>query len=114
MKLARRLCYLFLTLASGCAALGVPTPTTFNERVAAAYTTTTALVETTRTLLVAKKITPADAENVLKQTDTVIAGLDVARSYSATSPIAANDKLTATLTILQAVQSYLNSKKGTS
>jgi hypothetical protein len=113
MKLARRFCYLFLLLASGCAALGVPTPTNFNERVAAAYTTTTALVETTRTLLVAKKITPADAENVLKQTDTVIAGLDIARSYSATSPIAANDKLTATLTILQAIQAYLNAHKGT-
>jgi len=53
----------------------------------------------------------ADAENVLKQTDTVIAGLDIARSYSATNPIAANDKLTATLTILQAVQSYINARK---
>lgn len=112
MKLAQTRWLLFLLLA-GCAYLGVPTPTTFNERVAAAYTTTTALVETTRTLLVAKKITPSDAENVLKQTDTVIAGLDVARSYSATNPIAANDKLTATLTILQAIQSYLNSQRGT-
>ncbi len=113
MKLARRLCYLFLLLASGCASLGIPTPQTFNERVAAAYTTSTAVVETMRTLYAAGKITPEDANNVLKQTDTVIVGLDVARAYSATNPIAANDKLTATLTILQAAQSYLNARKGT-
>ena|SRR2546430_144055 len=112
MKLARQLCYLFLLLAAGCAFLGVPTPTTFNERVAAAYTTTTEVVESTRSLLVAGKLRPDDAQNVLRQTDTVVAGLDIARSYSATNPIAANDKLTATLTILQGIQAYLNSREG--
>lgn len=112
MKLARWLCYLFLTLASGCAALGVPTPTTFNERLASAYITVNGAMDTARVLLSASKITPADADNVVKQCDNAIAALDLARTMSKTDLPAANIKLTATITVLTALQSYLATKKG--
>lgn len=108
----KRLCYFFLLIASGCAALGVPTPTTFNERLASGYVTVNAVMDTTRALLSAKKITPDDAENVVKQCDNVVAGLDIARTISKGDLPAANTKLTATLAVLTALQSYLATKKG--
>jgi len=107
----KRLCYLFLLLAAGCAALGVPTPTTFNERLAAGYTTARAIVSGTSAVLVARKITPDDAENVLKQADNLVSALDVARSMSKTDPIAASTKLGATITALTALQAYLATKE---
>lgn len=109
----KRLCYLFLLLASGCASLGLPTPTTFNERLAAGYTTVNATVDSARTLLQAGKISASDAENVVKQLDNVVAGLDLARTMNRTDPAGANTKLTVTLQVLTAMQSYLASKKGT-
>jgi hypothetical protein len=107
----KRLCYLFLLLAAGCAALGLPTPEKFNERLAAAYVTATAIVDGTRIVLATKKITPDDAQNILKQTDNLVAALDVARSMSRSDPVAANTKLSATVTALTALQAYLASKE---
>ena len=46
---------LLLTLASACAQLGLPTPQTFNEKMATAYATVTAVRDTATKLLVAKK-----------------------------------------------------------
>jgi hypothetical protein len=110
----RKILYVLLLLALGCATFGIPTPQTFNERLAAGYTTATTIVAATTTLLAAKKLSSADAENVLKQTDTAVAGLDISRNLSLTDLAAANTKLTATLVVLNSLQAYLNSKKGTS
>jgi hypothetical protein len=109
----KHLVWLLLVLAAGCAALGVPTPQTFSQKLAAGYSAVTAVVDDTRILLAAKKLTPADAENVVKQTDNLVAALDIARQLSGTSPVAANDKLSATLLALTALQTYLATKKGT-
>jgi hypothetical protein len=108
----KRLCYLLLLLAAGCASLGIPTPTSFNERMAAGYTGVAAVMDGTRTLLAAGKLTPADAENVVKQCDNIVAAFDLARSMSKTDLAAANTKLTVTLASLTALQSYLAAKKG--
>lgn len=110
----RKILYVLLLLVSACATLGIPTPQTFNERLAAGYTTGTTIVSVTTTLLAAKKLSSADAENVLKQTDTAVAGLDISRQLSATDLAAADTKLAASLVVLNALQAYLNSKKGTS
>lgn len=100
-------------MIGACAALGVPTPQTFNERAAAGYTAVTTAVDDTRILLLAKKLTPDDAANVIKQTDNIVAGLDIARTLNKSDPLAAQTKLTATLAALSAVQAYLAAKKGT-
>jgi hypothetical protein len=98
---------LFLCLLTACKTLDIPTPTTFNERLAGAYTTVTGIRETASTLLLANKLTAEDAQNVQQQCDTLRAALDVARQVHAADPQAGGDKLTATLVALNALSAYL-------
>lgn len=100
----KRLCYLFLLLAVGCATLGLPTPQSFNERLLAAYTGVTAVRDGGDKLIVARKISSADAENVQKQADNVRQGLDLAASMK--DPVLAANKLNTTVAILTALQTY--------
>jgi|SRR5882672_3827080 len=114
-KLAKLFACLFLVLAAGCASLGLPTPTTYNERLAAAYGTVTEIRRDAIVLLTAKKISADDAQNVQNQADAVRAGLDVSSAaFRAGDQAGATSKLATTLQILQALQSYLVIKKGTS
>lgn len=104
---------LILVLAaafSGCAQLGLPTPQTMNEKIAAAQGSVTQVRSSATQLLVAKKITSTDAENVLKSTDAAAEGVAVARTIATTDPAGANFKLTAAVTILTALQTYLATK----
>jgi hypothetical protein len=94
-----------------CASLGVPTPKTFNERLAAGYTSVTTVRQLGTTLVTAGKITPDDAQNIQAQANTARSGLDIAKTLSATLPVAAEDKLTATLVILVELQKYLDMKQ---
>lgn len=96
-----------LVVLAACTSLGVPTPENFSERVAAALTTTTTVRQTATTLLNSQIISSGDAENVLKQTDNAREGIEVARALRNVSPGAAEDKLTATLVILRALEKYL-------
>jgi hypothetical protein len=96
-----------LAFLAACASIGAPTPQTFNERLAAGYTTVTGVRQAATVLLTSQRITAADAQNVQNQADTARAGLDVAKSMSGTNLPAADTKLTATLTVLQALQAYL-------
>lgn len=111
MKLARN-SFLLLLLLAGCASLGLPTPTSFNERMLAAYGTVKEIVKDGDTLLLAKKLSPDDAQNVVTQALNARAALDLARTMSASDPAAANTKLATTITVLSALQSYLATKKG--
>lgn len=95
---------------AGCAQMGIAMPQTFNERLAAGYTTATAGVQGVDALLKAKKITAAEAAQTLAKLDEAKAGLDAARSLRGTNPLAAQDRLSATLMVLQAMQAYLASK----
>jgi hypothetical protein len=99
-------------LLPGCAAgtngMGsVLLPQTLNERIAASYALVTTLRETATTLLNAGKISGTDGANVLQVTDVARAGIDVARTLSATDLTSADAKLTATNTALVALQQYL-------
>jgi len=94
----------------GCAALGIPSPQSFNERLAVGYSTVTSARNTATSLLGAGKISVSDAENVLEQTDNARAGLDIAREIHAATPDAANARLTAVLTGLRALEVYLKSR----
>ena len=97
-------------LLVACASLGLPTPTTMNEKIATAQGSVTQIRVTAAQLLTAKKISVHDAENVLKQTDAAADGIAVARTISAQDPNAAQAKLTAIVTVLTALNAYLATK----
>lgn len=98
-------------MLAACTQLGVPTPDTFDQRLAAGYALNAGVRQTATDLLTAKKIDVADAENVLKSTDAARAGLDVAKSLSTANPTAAESKLAAIHTVLTALSTYLSGRR---
>lgn len=101
-----------VVLLSACSALGLATPTTFNQQLATGYGAVTAVLTTADTLLKDGKLSSVDARNVETQADNLKAGLDIARQVDATDTATAGSKLTATLTAIQALTSYLATKGG--
>jgi len=111
MTLALRSLFIASMLAlTSCAQLGLPTANTFQERLTAGYALNAEVRQSAATLVLAKKLTPDDAQNILDQTNTARAGLDVARNIGRSDPKAGEAKLTAVRTVLIALQSYLASK----
>lgn len=111
-KFLRQNSYILLVLVVGCAALGLPTPQSFNEKLLTAYSGVTTVRAAGDALIVAKKISSADAENVQKQADNVRAGLDIASSMQDSTLAAAKlNSTVAILTALQAYQAYLETRK---
>lgn len=111
MKLAQRYAALFvLTLVVGCAG-NLATPDKFNSKLAVAISTVTAVRQTATTLVTAKKISPDDGQNVQTTADTARAGIEVARTLAKVNLVAADSKLTAVATTLEALQNYLNARK---
>lgn len=96
--------------ATSCAQLGLPTATTFQERLTAGYALNAEVRKSATTLLNAKKLTADDGQNILDQTNNARQGLDVARAIGKGDPKAGDAKLTAVRTVLLALQSYLASK----
>jgi len=94
-----------------CNTLGIPSADSFKERLAVGYATVTTVRQTTTTLLQAKKISAEDGQNILEQTNTARAGLDIARKLSLVDFTAANGKLTAISTVLTGLQTYLATKQ---
>lgn len=101
---------LILSLTA-CAQLGLPTATTFQERLTAGYALNAEVRSSAVTLLNAKKLTADDGQNILDQTNTARAGLDVARTIGKSDPKAGDTKLTAIRTVLVALQAYLATKE---
>lgn len=100
-----------LALLGGCASLGVATPQTFNEKVAAALTTVTSTRTLSTTLLDASKITTQDAQNVQEQANNFRAAIDVARQIHDKTPDAADQRLQAALVGLDSLIKYLEARK---
>ncbi len=111
MKLKHYAAALVLLAITGCAALGIATPQTFNEKEAAAITTVTAIRSTATGLLTGGKITAADARNVQTQADTAREAIKVADSIHATDPAAAENRLDAVVVGLNALNAYLATRK---
>ena len=111
MKIVTRYASIFLLalFVQGCAQL--PTATGFNEKIAVAISTVTAVRTTATTLLTEKKITADDGQNVLVATDNARTGIEVARTLSRVNLAAADSKLTAITASLQALSTYLASRK---
>lgn len=102
-------CSLILII-SGCSALGLPVPQTFNQKLAVAYGGVTTVITTDQTLLAAGTITVADAKNVESQADNVKDALDIARKVYATDQTTGGNKLASAVTALGALQDYLATK----
>jgi hypothetical protein len=98
-------------VAVGCTALGITKSLTFNEKLAAGYQADTAVITATDQLLVAGKITKADANNVEAQANNLKAALDIASQVEATDVTTGGNKLAAALTALQALTSYVATLK---
>lgn len=112
MKPVSRSWFLIFALIAGCASLGLPTPTTFKERLAAAYSTVEGVRSEADALLLARRITPDDAQSIQNQATSARSALDVASLAFIRDPAAADTKLTATITALTALQGYLASRRG--
>lgn len=96
---------------TSCAQLGLPTATTFQERLTAGYALNTEVRNSAATLLNARKLSADDGQNILSQTDNARTGLDVARAIAKGDPKAGDAKLTAVRTVLLALQAYLASRQ---
>jgi len=91
----------------GCSVFGLPVPETFNERLAAGYTSVTGVRNSATALLDSGTLSSVDGLNVLDQTDNARAGLDIARQIHTTNPNAGSEKLTAVVAGLKALNGYL-------
>lgn len=112
MKLFQTLMLALLALVlAACTTLGTPAPQTISERIAVTVATVTAVRQSATTLLQAKKISVADAENIQQQADNVVAGAQVARSLAPVDPSAADAKLQQTRAVLTALQAYLTTRE---
>ena len=102
-------CILSILLVS-CAQVGMPVPQTFNQRLAVGYSTVTAVRSTAFTLLEGGYITVENAQSVQDQADKAREGLDIAANVVATNPVEASNRLTASLVVLNALQTYLKTR----
>lgn len=98
---------MLLALLTACAQMGMRSPETFNQRIAAGYTTVQAVNEGALVALNAGKLSKADAGNIVTSSRAALDGLTVARTLHASDPMAAENRLAATLAILQSLQAYL-------
>lgn len=99
-------------MVTGCAQLGLSAPQSLPEKVAVTVNAVAGVRDATNTLLIAKKISVADAENVQKQADAVREAAQVALLIGSTNPAAGETKLTQARAALTALQAYLASKQG--
>ena len=102
--------FLLLFIVAACAQLGLETPQTPEQKVAAGYATATAINQSATSLLNAKKISSADAQHVLDSTRNARAGLDIAKTIAKVDPKAADAKIQTQLAILNALNSYIASR----
>jgi hypothetical protein len=103
---------LLLAMAlGGCAGLGLESPKTFQDRLAYAYGTNTAVREASTSSLNARKLSSADVAYVKERNDEVRRVLDAARLASEAGDVeTAEGRLAAALKILTEVQSYLRAR----
>jgi hypothetical protein len=104
---------LLSALLPGCADFGLERAQTFDQKLAYAYGTHTAVLTAAATALDAKRITADDARQVLEMADQTRALLDGARLLSATGDMAgAENRLALATAVLIQIQDYLN-RQGT-
>ena len=107
----RKFLFPFLLLLSSCATLGLTSPKGFDQQLAVAYSTHTAVVQATTVALTSGAITSIEAQSVQAQTQTSRTLLDTAKSAENVGNTAgASNNLALAVTGLTALQNYLNSQ----
>lgn len=104
-------CLTLLMTLSACQSLGIPSADTFNKKLLTGYALVETIGNTSNTLLQAEKLSKQDAANVLQQASVAKISLDVSRTVYQENPQIGSAKLAATLTVLQALQSYVGGVK---
>lgn len=102
---------LLFAVAVGCASMNLAAPKSFDEQLAEAYGTHTAVQSGAAQALRTGAITPADAKAVAAFADQSRVFLDLARTAENAGDLAtASGKLTLANGVLTQVQAYLNSR----
>ncbi len=107
---ARLLTLVLLQCLAGCAALGLAPAKSFDEQLAYAYGTYTAVLQATATARDAGTLKPSDVQHVTAAADQVRGLLDGARSVETTNPKGAADRLHLATSILAELQTWLHGK----
>lgn len=110
MRVNRVSWLLMVVLVAGCAAF---TPAkTFDEKLAYAYGTHTAVLQAATSGLQTGELTVADAEQVLKLADQTRALLDAAKLAAGTGDVStAEGQLALAVNVLTELQNYLRSRR---
>lgn len=98
-----------LLLTGACAQLGLAPAKSFDEKLAYAYATNTAVLQSATSALELGQITKDDAKQVLKLADESRSLLDAARMVG--DPTVAQNKLVLATNILANLQAYLRAKQ---
>jgi hypothetical protein len=102
---------LVLALIAGCAALGLATPKTLDERLSYAYEQHTAALQTIASSTNQKLITSADAVSMLAIADQSRLLLDAARSATTAGDVStAEGRLVLATNVLRELQTYLRTR----
>ena len=107
----RKLLLLVALFLVGCASLGVSPADTFNKKALAAVSTVETIAKSATSLRASGKLSDSDRDNIVSTPETSLAGIRVARQVYTTNPQAGNDKLSATITVLSALQLYLAARE---
>lgn len=105
--------YLALVLLCGCSSLGLAPAQSFEEKLAYAYGTHTAVLQAATTSLNSGALSREDAAYILKASDQARSLLDSAKALeSSGDSTGANSKLALATAALTALQSYLSKHNG--
>jgi hypothetical protein len=97
-------------LLAACSTLGIITPVSFDERMAAAYTLNTAIRDGVDASLNAGAVSSDEAQKVLEETRTARSALDGLRTLHGNDPDAAEARLKVLEASLQALRSRMIAK----
>jgi hypothetical protein len=101
---------LLAVLLSACSALGLAPAQSFDQRLAYAYGTHTAILEATKSARDAGTLTPADVQHVTTAADQARTLLDGARQIAAADPEGASARVQTALAILTELQTWLRAR----
>lgn len=102
----------FILVLAGCASIGAAPAQSFDEKLAYAYGTHTAVEQAAAASVTSGAISKADGEAVLALADQSKALLDSARAVEATNATDAGNKLVLAISVLTQVQTYIQTHSG--
>ncbi len=97
-------------LLTACASMGIISPSSFDERMAAAYSLNTAIRDGVDSSLNAGAVSSDEAQKALDETRTTRTALDSVRTLAGNDPIAAEGRLKLLEASLQALRARLIAK----